>query len=139
MLITDKSKCSPNLILNKCDLSCGHVLNLCNSVFSRPVLTNGNNCRVEKAQYSIIALKESETVEDSCNDAMQENMNYVRYWISSWRKQNVVLGLRIWWYCSSNMYELTRSHDYHMILQLNSEVSTNLMAQVVGGNLWMYS
>lgn len=49
MHITDKSKCSPDLILNKCDLECEYVLDLCNSVFSRHKLINGEQDRAESS------------------------------------------------------------------------------------------
>lgn len=34
------------------------ILDLCNSVFSRPVLASGNCDKVESAQHSIVALKD---------------------------------------------------------------------------------
>lgn len=49
MHITDKSKCSPELILNKCDLECEYALDLCNSVFSRYVLISGEQDRAESS------------------------------------------------------------------------------------------
>ena len=75
MHITDKSKCSPDLILNKCNLACEHVLDLCNLVFSRPMLINCGPNRAERAQCTIGVLKERESFQHYCNDKMQESKN----------------------------------------------------------------
>jgi len=79
MHITDKSKSNPDLILNKCSLACEYVLNLCNSVFSRPVLISCDPKRAERAPCSIGVLKERESFEHSCNDNVQESRNFKNY------------------------------------------------------------
>lgn len=75
MHITDKSKCNSDLILNKCNLACEYVLDLCNLMFSRPVLINCGPNRAERTQCSIGVLKERESFEYSCKDNMQERKN----------------------------------------------------------------
>lgn len=50
--------------------------------------------RQSREQCSAVALNEGESFEDSCNDTMQEKMNYAKHWNISEKKQNVGVGLQ---------------------------------------------